>query len=670
MRKILLCLALATAARGMAQVQVCVPAPARPAPAHRGANGVYESFSLWKPGDTITVSFLNTDFPDFGTIAAHVRQDVKEWEQYANIHFRFQPYSSQTEVLIELAADGASWSTVGRSCVDNARQHEASMHYGWFNKNTSDEEFKRVILHEFGHTLGLCHEHQNPLGDIHWNKPAVYGYYCEKQQPPWPVKQVDEEVFSKLTNGVSNKKYDPQSIMHYPIPKEFTTDGFYVGWNVDLSAGDKSIVAELYPGAQKKAGGAEASSAIETKKSLGAGLTAMTASFDSISISHNITDSLGRVGMLIHPYFSIRNSKGKNCSVVGYFQNAISGKPLKSHDDQFADKGGRVAVWKDFSPLTDNSRFEHFTLFIPYTELETGDGEHHLRFVMRIWSDKDSLSRSGFTNFTYSQGPTCSSLVLRSTLTGENRRLVIHPGFSLKNAGGTPYQVVAYFMQGDDYIKDSAGGILSFQTAFNPDPALAYYNTDPSKADLSIYVDIARLHLSANASKLRFFVNLNRVTVSGDTTLAVSGWNDLYIDPSGLSASTIATASVGVFRIRNVTSNSYILQQQGSLTCGAAELGSPGGNWNLVAMNDATNHFYVMTAGNFGYLSVTDGRLTIQQERNTGSDWILEKMSEPTNAFRIRNAGTGYCLYDYGMAPGIAPWSERSNKGTWFFEKL
>jgi hypothetical protein len=260
--------------------------------------------------------------------------------------------------------------------------------------------------------------------------------------------------------------------------------------------------------------------------------------------------------------------------------------------------------------------------------------------------------------------------VLRSTLTGGNRQLVIHPGFCLKNAGTTPFKVVAYFMQGDNYIKDADGEILSFETEFKPDPALAYYNTDSSRADLSIYVDIARLHLSSNATKLRFFVNLNHVTSSGDTTITVSGWNDLSIDPSGGSFSTIATTSVGAFRIRNVTSNRYILQQQGSLTSGAAELGSPAGNWQLVAINDAQNHFFVRTASNSGYLSVSGDRLTILQERNTGSEWIFEKMPEPANAFRIRNAATGYCLYDYGTAPGFAPWSDKSPTGIWFFERL
>jgi hypothetical protein len=33
------------------------------------------------------------------------------------------------------------------------------------------------VIHEFGHALGLIHEHQNPSGGIQWNKPVVCRYY-------------------------------------------------------------------------------------------------------------------------------------------------------------------------------------------------------------------------------------------------------------------------------------------------------------------------------------------------------------------------------------------------------------------------------------------------------------------------------------------------------------
>ena len=50
-------------------------------------------------------------------------------------------------------------------------------------------------------------------------------------------------VMATQTNG----EYDPQSIMHYPVNKAFTLDGYEVGWNYNLSAGDKKTIASLYP---------------------------------------------------------------------------------------------------------------------------------------------------------------------------------------------------------------------------------------------------------------------------------------------------------------------------------------------------------------------------------------------------------------------------------------
>jgi serralysin len=37
-----------------------------------------------------------------------------------------------------------------------------TMNYGWMTPDSSDDEVHRVVAHEFGHALGLIHEHQNP----------------------------------------------------------------------------------------------------------------------------------------------------------------------------------------------------------------------------------------------------------------------------------------------------------------------------------------------------------------------------------------------------------------------------------------------------------------------------------------------------------------------------
>src|SRR6266508_115114 len=46
---------------------------------------------------------------------------------------------------------------------------------------------------------------------------------------------------------LSSTPTDPESIMMYPIPAAWTTDGFSVGLNEDLSATDRDFIREAYP---------------------------------------------------------------------------------------------------------------------------------------------------------------------------------------------------------------------------------------------------------------------------------------------------------------------------------------------------------------------------------------------------------------------------------------
>ncbi len=195
----------------------------------------------WRPGQTIRIKFLNGD----SFVQGKVKKYAKAWLDYANLKFEF--VSARADADIKITFDeGSSWSLLGR----NSRfipQDQPSMNFGWFNRRTSDKEFSRTAIHEFGHALGLIHEHQSPVADIPWDKPEVYAYYNGAPNF-WTKKQVEFNLFEKYAKNQSNySQYDPKSIMHYSVPSRFTTTDFSVGLNTVLSEVDKAFISAIYP---------------------------------------------------------------------------------------------------------------------------------------------------------------------------------------------------------------------------------------------------------------------------------------------------------------------------------------------------------------------------------------------------------------------------------------
>lgn len=199
---------------------------------------------LWKPGRTLRVRFLDGDL----AVQQRVQSFAQEWSTYANIHFAFGN-DPNAEIRISFRQAG-SWSYIGTDAL-SIPKNQPTMNFGWLTPATPNDEYSRVVIHEFGHALGCIHEHQNPSTNIPWNKPAVYDYYAG---PPnnWTKEQVDINLFTRYSADITQfSAFDPESIMLYPIPNEFTEGDFEVGWNRVLSKTDKGYVATLYPGVPK-----------------------------------------------------------------------------------------------------------------------------------------------------------------------------------------------------------------------------------------------------------------------------------------------------------------------------------------------------------------------------------------------------------------------------------
>ena len=197
-----------------------------------------------KVGDTLTVRFLN------GTAAqkAKVTEFAKQWEQHANLLLQFiDTGPADIRIAFQWKGDRGSWSYIGTD-IFNIPQSEPTMNFGWLDINGRDtEEYSRTVLHEFGHTLGCIHEHQNPSAKIPWDKPAVYAYYA---RPPnsWSKEDVDNNLFRVYDSSRTQfSQFDKESIMLYAIDNALTLGDYEIPGNKVLSTMDKQFIGIIYP---------------------------------------------------------------------------------------------------------------------------------------------------------------------------------------------------------------------------------------------------------------------------------------------------------------------------------------------------------------------------------------------------------------------------------------
>ncbi|MDO8368811.1 MAG: M12 family metallopeptidase [Saprospiraceae bacterium] len=194
----------------------------------------------WPNGKVLKVRFLG------GTEAerAKVRKYAVEWSDVANIRFLYVE-KGPSDLRVSFSPGLGTWSLIGTD-ASRMPQNKPTINFGWINSRTPESDYRAAILHEFGHVLGLLHEHQHPNGGIPWDKSKLYAYYQRTQG--WEPERVDEQVLSRLNSTRTQyTRYDPASIMHYPIPNALTVGDFEVGENNDLSPTDRAFVAKVYP---------------------------------------------------------------------------------------------------------------------------------------------------------------------------------------------------------------------------------------------------------------------------------------------------------------------------------------------------------------------------------------------------------------------------------------
>src|SRR5262249_5475534 len=201
---------------------------------------------FWGVGARLTIAFLE-GAPDLHRRVASL---ARLWltETGADIDFEFwidiphDPEKANLRIAFKPAK--GSYSYLGRYALAIAPD-EPTMNLGWMTLELDEEHARAVVLHEFGHALGLIHEHLSPTQVINWNKSNVIADL--KRTQAWDDATIEANLFAHYDPGaIFATDLDPQSIMMYPIPPGWTTDGVTVGFNTQLTEQDKGLIRAAY----------------------------------------------------------------------------------------------------------------------------------------------------------------------------------------------------------------------------------------------------------------------------------------------------------------------------------------------------------------------------------------------------------------------------------------
>ena len=202
-----------------------------------------ERGKFWSVGQVLKCRFLDGSAKQ----KKRVEAIAHEWEQFSTVQLKFVT-TGAADIRISFKADPGSWSAVGNDALveEYFKKDAPTMNYGWLADDTDEAEYRRVVLHEFGHTLGAIHEHQNPAVSLKWDTKAVYKYFSG---PPnnWSKADIDSNILSRYSKTQTNfTKFDPKSIMLYEFPPELFLDHKGTSGNGELSTTDKAFMKKTY----------------------------------------------------------------------------------------------------------------------------------------------------------------------------------------------------------------------------------------------------------------------------------------------------------------------------------------------------------------------------------------------------------------------------------------
>jgi hypothetical protein len=196
----------------------------------------------------LTVSFMETTPAD---LQARILNHMNAWTKTGCISF--VATTGVGQVRISRGA-GGYYSYLGTDIL-HIPPNRQTMNLEAFTMNTPESEYKRVVRHETGHTLGAPHEHMRRALVAKIDPQLAYAYFWRTQG--WTRAMVDAQVLTPLDERtIMSTPPDQDSIMCYQLPGSITRDGLPIRGGLDINASDYAFVGQIYPQSRRDHDGA------------------------------------------------------------------------------------------------------------------------------------------------------------------------------------------------------------------------------------------------------------------------------------------------------------------------------------------------------------------------------------------------------------------------------
>lgn len=177
-----------------------------------------------------------------------VKMYASAWEGATASRVGFVFDSNETRHIRISFARPLNQSAIGNQAKTISDVRRPTMFLGELRARTDESRIRHVIQHEFGHSLGLRHEHQHPVSGISWDEPAIY---TDLRPYGWSREDVRRDITQTYVMSFAckgNQGFDQTSVMIYPIPQAWTVGDFTVSGGQAISVGDTRCVQSIYRG--------------------------------------------------------------------------------------------------------------------------------------------------------------------------------------------------------------------------------------------------------------------------------------------------------------------------------------------------------------------------------------------------------------------------------------